>query len=166
MENVAHNRCTTCGLLFIAHDVADADHEATTDGTLDAARAWRTAQDKRAEAARAVDMATGRPAHLRLASERGTYAGSMVAPAGELPSLHDPDWTELGPCDDCEPTPTEDMLEQRDRAAAVARVLESCHEELVRLEMIATSDATDINVLSAVKGYVARARNMLRGRFA
>lgn len=96
------------------------------------------AEAKRAELARAVDMATGERAHpLRLVTD-----------------------TERTP-----PPTDDDRAETADRARGVSCALESCHEELTRLELIPTQDADDINALSAAKGLIARARNILRGRF-
>lgn len=60
----------------------------------------------------------------------------------------------------------EDAREQHDRARTVRRVLESCEQELARLENIPTSDPDDVNALSAAKGFVERAEAALAGRFA
>jgi hypothetical protein len=59
----------------------------------------------------------------------------------------------------------DDRRETRERARTVVSILERCSEELARLELVPTSDADDVNALSASKGFVARARNLLRGRF-
>lgn len=60
----------------------------------------------------------------------------------------------------------DDRRETRERARTVVSILERCSEELARLELVPTSDAEDVNTLSAAKGFCARARNLLRGRFA
>jgi hypothetical protein len=47
----------------------------------------------------------------------------------------------------------------------VISLLERCSEELARLELVPSSDADDVNALSAARGFVARARNLLAERF-
>jgi hypothetical protein len=58
-----------------------------------------------------------------------------------------------------------DRIETAARAGTVISLLERCSEELARLELVPSSDADDVNALSAARGFVARARNLLAGRF-
>lgn len=72
---------------------------------------------------------------------------------------------------DTEPSPplpdmSDDRRETHARVQTVISLLERCSEELARLEGIPTADADDVNALSGGRGFVARARNMLKGRFA
>jgi hypothetical protein len=74
---------------------------------------------------------------------------------------------ELVPSSDTEPSPPfhADRIETAARAGTVISLLERCSEELARLELVPSSDADDVNALSAARGFVARARNLLVGRF-
>jgi hypothetical protein len=65
------------------------------------------------------------------------------------------------PCAPLDP----DRIETAARAGTVISLLERCSEELARLELVPSSDADDVNALSAARGFVARARNLLCGRF-
>lgn len=87
-------------------------------------------------------------------ADLGTYAGSLVAAPGQLPSEADDEWNAPA-----------NLVETIDRARLVINILERCAHELALLEMIPSPDADDVNALSAAKGFVSRARNALRGRF-
>jgi len=63
------------------------------------------------------------------------------------------------------PIPYDDRRETAARVGTVISLFERCCEELARLEAIPTSDADDVNALSSARGFVSRARNILRGRF-
>lgn len=118
--------------------------------------------------------------HCTCADCRGVVDDDdVIALPGQLPSEADREWQSnpFRPDTTGERPPMpirvqgyknpgdDDRDETRDRAQSVVHALESCHEELTRLELIPTSDADDVNALSAAKGFIARARTLLRGRF-